>query len=62
MADESMLRDRLHRTQRELDNERHRNEALYQAFLPKDVVDLVHRGQVPTGGKISRIINLKDSN
>ena len=57
-VDLPVSRDRLHRLQRELDNERHKNEVLYQAFLPKDVVDHLQRGQVPQGGVSSWFYNV----
>jgi hypothetical protein len=51
MADDAAVKERLNRMQKELDNERQRSNTLYLAFLPKDVVDLVHRGHIPCGGK-----------
>ncbi|XP_060563345.1 guanylate cyclase soluble subunit beta-2-like [Ruditapes philippinarum] len=49
MADDAAVKERLNRMQKELDNERQRSNTLYLAFLPKDVVDLVHRGHIPCG-------------
>ncbi|KAH3811328.1 hypothetical protein DPMN_139739 [Dreissena polymorpha] len=49
LGEDSALRDRIFRLQRELDNERRRSDALYRAFLPKDAIDLVYRDMVSNG-------------
>ena len=50
LPDNAALRDRMNRVQKELDHERQRNIALYQAFLPKDAIDHLYKDGVPVGG------------
>ncbi|KAJ8310639.1 hypothetical protein KUTeg_012504 [Tegillarca granosa] len=41
------VRDRLNRTQKDLDNERQKNESLYYTFLPRPIADVVRKGTIP---------------
>ena len=49
--DTSGLKDKLQKFQKELEIEQKKNDALYKAYLPKDIVDIVQKGEMPSGSK-----------
>lgn len=49
-ADDPVVKEKIARIQKDLDIERQRCNTMYLSYLPKEAVDLVHRGLIPSGG------------
>ncbi|KAL4219763.1 hypothetical protein ACF0H5_020177 [Mactra antiquata] len=52
MVDDPIVKEKIGRIQKDLDFERQRCNTMYLSYIPKEAVDLIHRGLVPSGDYI----------
>lgn len=56
--DDVSVRGKWVRLQRDLENERYRNQRIYHAFLPRPLVMTIQKGEIPEAGTCMHILLL----